>query len=82
MDTLIKPRASKPRVHQRPILVWQKYWSKGHQEELADRVYLPRYVCYDDNVRAVGKTIEGAYKNWVSLCEEHLNVLSSDRDYK
>lgn len=79
MDTPIQSKVVKPRVHKRPVLMWTTYWNSGHREE---RVYLPRYVCYDDNVAAVGKTIEGAYKNWVSLRDEHLTVLSSDRDFK
>lgn len=82
MDTPIQPRVVKPRIHQRPALVYQGDWSTNGDYYRVHRGWHKRFVCYCDNVAAVGKTIEGAYKNWVSLRDEHLTVLSSDRDFK
>lgn len=83
MDTPIKPRASKPRVERRYALVHKhKWYDRDLPGRRGEPIYAKRYVCGDETVAAIGCTIQGAYKNWVSLREEHLNILSSDRDYK
>lgn len=82
MDTPIKHRASKPRVTPKYCNI--PHYVRCKKERTQTRkYYVPTvFICYNEGVRAIGKTIEGAYKNWVSLREEYLNILSSDRDYK
>lgn len=74
MDTPIKPRTVKPRVKPLRGHLLNRYEDR---RSLTIRVKRPYwFMCYDDNVAAVGKTIEGAYKNWVSLKLDYLHMMN------
>ena len=75
MDTPIKPRASKPRVERRYALVHKhKWYDRDLPGRRGEPIYAKRYVCGDETVAAIGCTIEGAYKNWLSLKIDYLNT--------
>lgn len=62
MNEPILPRRYKPRVKLFGPVVRRRY--KADPEQY---IQYRGCICYGYGVRARGKTIEGAYKNWLSL---------------
>lgn len=77
MDLPIKPRVSKPRIQRRYLLIPIKRWNKNSNSYYKAIQFQWRFVCFDGNVAAIGKSWEGAYKNWVSLSIERINAINS-----
>lgn len=87
MDLPIQPRSTRdiPKIRRQLVLVKIKlepihlsgmYRIPSDTYKITEE-WRNRFVCYDEHVSAVGKTMEGAYKNWVSLCIERLKGINS-----